>query len=413
VRSSFFLFLGLSLPVVIAVAGDVPPVTVMGEKLLPRTHLVVQGSVTGVTRLGTGASLARFSVAEVLRGSHEGSTLMVLSTDPAYFPERDIPCVLFLKRLGGARYEPVARVDVTGDEGRLRFETLRRFLRIEAVEDHEEKVRKLHDLLLLNLLAEEPFLVWNAARELAHFTREHVGAFDAEDLEKIELRAAGAANPVLKELLQEAAANLAAIRPAPSRPADGEEPRPARPRRPVVPPPPEFRDLLAAWERGGLDASERWAVVQAACARHLKYAAPILLAAIRDEDAQIRTLAARNLGEGLVAEGEGPLLALLATEKHPAVLEAAIQSLGILRSEKALEAILPHARLAALLRAVAFAAARIGTPEALGWLRDLKAERAGSGEEDRAVRDLVDFLSSTSFREQEKAMDEVRRRRLR
>ena len=52
---------------------------------------------------------------------------------------------------------------------------MRRYLEIERLGDANRKRDALRDLLIDNLQSTEPFLVWSAARELAHFTKENGG----------------------------------------------------------------------------------------------------------------------------------------------------------------------------------------------------------------------------------------------
>jgi hypothetical protein len=62
---------------------------------------------------------------------------------------------------------------------------------------------------------------------------------------------------------------------------------------------------------------------------------------------------------------------------------------------------------------VAFAAARIASPEATSYLTGLKAAHPGGSDADREIRELVDFLLSEGFRKQEDALTEIRRKRVR
>ena len=171
--------------------------------------------------------------------------------------------------------------------------------------------------------------------------------------------------------------------------------------------------MRTTWLTPDLSTDERELVLTAICARHLKHAVPSLLEALGDAVPAVRVIAARNLGETLSAQAEQPLLELLATEKNVMVLEAAVQSLGVLGSEKALPAIRQLSRLPALIRACAFAGARIGGSEGEEFLSALRVEHPGDDPVDTRVRDLVDFLRSASFARQEKVLDKVRRQRLR
>ena len=218
-------------------------------------------------------------------------------------------------------------------------------------------------------------------------------------------KAAATSNQVLKELLGTALRNL-------GREGEAKEAE-ARPGpRARLPASREFRKLHAEWKKGGLPAAARLALLREVVTRHLRHAAPILLVALRDEDPRIRELAAQNLGEAKVEEAEGPLLTLLTRERESTVLRAAVRSLGVLRSKKALPAVVELGQDPELLRPVAFAAARIGGPEGRAYLEGLRATHSGTSEREITVRKLVDFLLSEEFAKQEEAMEKVRRRRL-
>lgn len=392
-------------------AAPSDPVTVMGENVLPKSDLVVRGHAVAEERLGFGAGISRFAVEEVVLGKEERKTLLVLSTDAGFFGPGGAPTVAFLHRLGDGRYEGVARVDLVGEEAEERLSALRRYLEIETTKDADEKRDALHDLLMEHLGSGRRFYVWSAARELAHFTKKNADRFSAEDAEAIRVRTVAAREPVLRSLLQTALANLGAERSAP------EEAGPAGERVPVdrhgIPAPVEFRKMSRAWKEGIESSADRLRLVRAVTARHIRYAESILLAALSDEDADVREAAARGLGEGLFESAAEPLRALLARERDKDVLRAAIGTLGYLKSEAALPTILELAKDAELERSGAFAAARIGGPLARDWLATLRTLHAGDAAADRKMIALLDFLASENFARQEEALEKVRREKLR
>jgi HEAT repeat protein len=382
------------------------PVTYLGSKMLPRADLVVLGSVAESHRLGTAATTGRFTVTEVLAGSEARKAILLLAADASLLPGKRTECVLFLRRLGEGRYEPVGRVELFGASRDGKLETLRAYLRIEAMKDGKVKRKTLHDLLMKNLASDDPFLFFSAARELANFTKKNGEHFTDADARAMQKRAARTSNAVLKELLAAALQNLGKKLEVDTDPAAGESGKPR------TPPSVEFKELAAAWRKGKLRAEARTALVRELCTRHLRHAGQILLEALEDEDAEVRELAARNLGEAEVGAARQPLTRLLTREKSRAVRRAAVRSLGILRAKDALPAILELGRDPELLRPVAFAAARIGGTEAREFLEGLRRTHSGASKHEETVRKLVDFLLSDEFAAQEEAMRKIRRKRL-
>lgn len=405
------LRIGLLALNLVLLAAPPDPVTVMGENVLPKTDLVVRGRPRAEERLGFGAGISRFEVEEVVLGKEERKVLLVLSTDAGFFGPESTPTVAFLHRLGDGRYEGVARVDLVGEDADLRLSALRSYLEIETTKDADAKRDALHDLLMEHLRSGRRFLVWSAARELAHFTAQNADRFTPEDAAAIRGRALAAREPVLRSLLETALGNLGAERREEEAPAaeGGEVPVD----RHGIPAPVEFRKMAAAFREGIESAEERLRLVRAATARYLRYAEPLLLSALSDEDGDVREAAARGLGEGLFAGAEEPLRQLLARERDRDVLRAAIDTLGYLKSKEALPAILELAKDPELERSGAFAAARIGGPLARDWLTTLRTLHSGDGEADRRMTALLDFLDSEDFVRQEEALEKVRREKLR
>jgi hypothetical protein len=381
------------------------PVTYLGKRMLPRTDLVALGQVIEANRVGTAASVARFSLTEVLAGKESRKTVLLISPDPSSLPEKRTECVLFLRRLDDGRYEPLGRVELRGRGRATKLDTLKEYLRIEAIGDGEKKRKALRDLLMKNLVSDDPFLFFSAARELAHFTERNGSLLSEEDARVIARRAAGTGNAVLKELLATSLANLGRGPEQDKGDAEG-VPKTGLPKSRA------FKELASTWRKGGLGTRERLALVRELCTRHLRHAGPILVEALGDADSEIRELAAQNLGEAKFAAAEAPLIRLLTRERKPRVLRAAIRSLGVLKSKAALPAILELARDPDLIRPVAFAAARIGGPEARAYLAGLRASHSGESKRERSIRKLVDFLLSEAFARQEEAMEKIRLRRL-
>lgn len=384
-------------------AGVEDPVTHLGRQLLPKTDLIAKGEVDEASRVGAAGILVRFSVSEVLLGEEESERVLLISPDPFFFPEKRTPCVLFLRRLGKARYEPVARVDLRGGVASTKLSTLKRYLEVEGMEDAAAKRKAFHDVLMQHVASEDRFRIYSAARELAHFTEESREYFTGKDADIIEDRAAGTGDALLRDLLRTALVNLGRGAPSPGRRGIAR----GRTRDEA-----ELRELSKRWAERP-DARRRLELIRLLCVRHLKRAGPLLLSAVRDQDPRVREMAARNLGEAGVTEAVEPLLALLSRERAKGVLRAAIHSLGILRHRPAFPTIITLGEDPELLRAVAFAAARIGGDEAREFLEGLRAAHGSASDRHRAIRTLVDFLLSEEFAKQEAAMAKIRARRLR
>ena len=397
-----------------ALAGDARKdrVTYLGQTMLPKADIVVSGSVLRANTLSTGATLTRFRIEKLLYGREREQTILLISPDPGLFPPVGVPVAYFLSRIDRSRYEIAGRIDLTGIEGPDRLGTLTRYLEIERLSDPQKRRRELHDYLMGNLISGKRFLIWSAARELANFTRDNAGFFTSEDTAAIRNKARLSSDSVLKDLLGSVLNNIGKIEP--TDPADGEAPRESvEPRLPVLPPSSEFLKLERAWRQGGLSIEDRRMVVLAICARHLLHGGPILVDALTDVDPEIRRLAALNLGEAGHEPAAEPLLLRLGTEENQKVIAAAIQSLGILRVERARKIIIRFARDKTLRRPVLFALARINNEECRKFLVEVQGALEGKGGEQGELRKLVDFLLSEDFQKQEAALRKIRRRRLR
>ncbi len=397
-----------------ALAGDAgkDPVTYLGQTMLPKADIVASGTVLRSNTLATGATLTRFRIEQVLFGREKDNPVLLISPDPSQFPPPGVPVAYFLRRIHRGRYEISGRIALTGTDARNRLATLKRYLEIEKLTDPQKKRRELHDYLMTNLTAGNRFLVWSAARELANFSKDNAGFFTLEDIAAIRIKARLSRESVLKDLLADVLKNIGHVEPG--RPQRGEAPTaPVEPRRPVLPPSSEFLKLDRAWKQGGLALEDRRMVVLAVCAKHLLHGGPLLIDALTDTDPEIRRLAALNLGEAGHQPAADPLLLRLGTEENQKVIAAAIQSLGILKVEKARESIIRFAQEQALHRPVLFALARINNEECRKFLLEVQAALEGKGGEQAKVKELVDFLLSDDFRKQEEALEKIRRRRLR
>ncbi len=408
-----FLIVLLILAGTVLAAGSLKdPVTYLGQTMLPKADIVVSGVVVRSNTLSTGATLTRFKVDEVLHGRERARTILLISPDPEQFPPVGVPVAYFLRRIGRERFEIAGRIELIGVEGPDRLGTLKRYLEIEALKDPQRKRRELHDYLMENLGAGRRFLVWSAARELANFTKKNAGFFTREDIAAIRNKARISSEAMLKDLLADVIENIGDI--SRELTAEGDSPpEPVEPRRPKLPPSSAFLKLERAWKEGGLSVEARRMIVLTVCARHLLHGGPLLVDALSDEDVEIRRLAALNLGEAGYEPAAEPLLHRLGTEDDQKVIAAAIQSLGILRVERARAIIIRFAEDKTLRRPVLFALARIDNEECRAFLEEVRSALAGKTGDQAELRKLVDFLLSDDFRKQEDALRKIRTRRLR
>jgi len=404
------ILLFLLLPATVAPAAESSvedPVTYLGEHMLRKTDVVLLGEAGAPALLPTGARLVRVRVTEVLAGTETGKSVLLVAGSPDLLPPKGTWAMLFLKRLGRGRYEPVGLVDATGRDARVRISTLRRYLEIEIMRGAAEKRNALRDFLLTNLESENRFLRWSAARELANFTKQSGKYLRAPHLARIRAVRARRDQDSFRELLDTALARTGArAAPVPKDRKQGLK----------GPEGPEFRELrrlIQRWKKPPEKAEERIAILQRVTSIWLRNSAPILIDALDDTDAKIRRMAALKLAEGEFTAAEPPLRNRLSEERDRQVLAALIHSLGILKSERALPTSLMLGKSADLRRAAAFAAARTGGKLASDWLDALVASHNRETVEDREIRRLVTFLRSDAFKRQEKALAEIRKRRLR
>jgi hypothetical protein len=382
------------------------PVTYLGEKMLPLTDVVLTGTADAPRVLPTGAHLLRLTVTGVISGTEPAKSILVVAGSKELLPPKGTTAVLFLKRLGTERYEPVGLVDATGKAGRERLGILRRYIEIEAIPDAVDKRTALRDFLLENLESKSRFRRWSAARELANFTRANGRYLRTAHLERIRKVRGKAREKTFVELI-DTALTQAGAPPSPAEKKAVEELS-----GPAGPEYRELRLLIQRWVKKPAKASERVDILRRVTGRWLRHSRQMLLDALDDEDAAIRRLAATQLGEGEFRTAEPALRKRLDEERDRDVLTAVVYSLGVLKSTKALPRILALGKAPDLRRSAAFAAARIGGDLAKDWLDALLAAHNRETEEDRAVRRLVAFLRSEAFERQEKALAEIRKKRL-
>ena len=399
------LLLALSGGAFAAESSTEDPVTYLGEHILAKTDVVLIGEAGKPVLLPTGARIVKITVIEVLQGTETARSVLLVAGAPDLIPPAGVSGVIFLKRIGKGRYEPVGLVDVLGRDSKPRLATLRRYLEIERMANAVAKRKALRDYLLKNLESSISFLRWSAARELANFARHNGRYLETKHLDRIRKARDEKIDPVFRELLDAALA----VAGAPDAPLAGTPDRLTGPDGPQYR---EVRSLLRAWKKGIPKEKDRLDLLRKMTGRWLKHSAPLLIDALDDESAEVRRFAALQLSEGEFAASEPWLRKRLGEERDRKVLAALMHSLGILKSEKALPTILALGKATDLRSAAAFAAARTGGKLAKDWLDNLVATHNRETEKDRQVRKLVTFLRSEAFRKQEKALAEIRQKRL-
>lgn len=386
------------------------PVTYMGQTMLARSDLVARGAAPAdLCKVGLGAYFMVFEVDEVLYGRDGVRRVQLIGSDPSEFPLPKQPCVLFLRHLDGARYEPTGIVDTTGAEGAVRLKALKSYIGIEETRGPRAKRRALHDLLMKNLRSGDRFLRWSAARELAHFTEKNGRYFSRKDLKEMRARSAQGESPVFRDLLHSAVTQIAHSLGESGKPRHADHST----AKDLGTGPPGYARLCSAYLAPGASAQHRLAALRELCTKFLRYAGPALIKALGDPSAKVRELAAYQLGQGEVDAAKKPLTDLLANESSKKVLSAAVRSLGILGARKALPEILDLGKDPDMLRTVALAAGRIGGKRARDWLLALRSMHSGASKADRDIRNLVDFIESPAFARQEKLLKKIRDRKVR
>lgn len=384
---------------------DVRAVSVLGRGVLARTTLLVRGKVQRSGALGFGAEVGTVELLETLRGpAPGGATVQVLTSEKGYFRRYPGEAVFFLKPLsGGTRYEPVAVMDLADGAGEARLAALRRVLEVEALPEGE-RAGALRKVCLQGLQAEDAWTRRNAARELAHLTLVAPRVFTEPDFRDLARSASREEDPVLRPLLVEAADRLSAASRKGLLAAPGK-------------PPPDAsgdarREALLRVLRAGREASLRRDAARLLSEVDGEDVTGALAAALlKDQDAGVRqeaaiAMAARPATEAATAA----FLDCLRLETDGPVLGVAVEALGFLKAEKAVEPLVALARRDSSRRGLClFALARIATPAARAAMDDMRRAAAGGTEDDERVRSLVRYLLSPEFEEQEKTLRRLRR----
>jgi HEAT repeat protein len=266
---------------------------------------------------------------------------------------------------------------------------MKKYLEIEALPDPAERIAVLRAYLRGALVSEERWTRSNAAREFAALAAEVPGTLTAEDRPPLENALAHTRETALRTLIQSAldeCPGAASRKLRPSEPfADGTEAAT------------EATTRYAA--KDATVAQRRQAVIDAAVRAGARGAALFELA-LDDDAPPVREAAAAAAGEYRIASLEPKVAAILVDDASPVVRRTAVVAAGYLKSSRSVPtlAILAKDGRPFSLEAT-FALARIRDDAAVAALRTLADEAT-----DRERRELLAFLLSDAFVEQEKAL---------
>jgi hypothetical protein len=446
-----------SLAPLVAGAADTPPDAPQRARLtsldvgpLTRSTAVVLGSLRVLVPGDEAAvKVARVSVEKTLWGSVEGTELTVFiggtrnTADPRRPSEdflggqREGRFVLFLARSPrGSGYGVESVVPAEGDEGREKSEVLERELAIQALSDDDARARRMLDLLLRLLDAPGVWSRQHAARELDLLSLARPDLFTASVRTEVRAhrrRTFDEASRTRLDRVLDRAEGPDAV-PVPATPPSGAPAGPAvppaaRPLPPAPPPPtpaapsapapvtgsapqapptgaPAADPEVARLRRqlaGPLDPDARRDLLSELARRARGGAEPDLLAAFESSaEPLVRERAAVLLGDVGARASLPRLLARFATETDTAVREAVVRAVGLLGDDSVVPWLAARLGDPALVRAAAFALARVRTGAALDQLEGLRVRSLRSTPPDEATAALVVYLRSAAFVERER-----------
>jgi hypothetical protein len=367
--------------------GNPRAVTHLGRTALPRCDLVVLGRVNRISPPIRGAEVAKVEVTEVLYPDPEPDsvTITVFGSRPGLLPPPGQSAIFLLAlRPRSNNFDSVDVAPLEGDDGAARLATFRRYVEIESIEDEQGRVEALLRYLRRSVVGVERWSRWNAAREYAALSRVRPKALGPADAEALGTALRRARSPVLRDILQEAL-DVTGVRP-PAAPRDDAH---------AV-----LAQLQSRYDAEDAGPDVRRAAVVDAASRCGKVARPLLDKALSDEAPEVREAAVAGAASVRLEELGAPLARMLATEPSAGVRRSLVRALGHLREASAVPTL---AGLAAedgdFSREACFALARIRDEEAVRRLGEL-GRRATTDER----RELIDFLLSDAFEEQEEAL---------
>jgi hypothetical protein len=374
------------------------PATSVGRGALRETDAVVRAKLTHVMTVGGGAEVGRLAPEEWLRGAprEAGAPETVLTESIGSLPAAGLEGLFLLRRLEkSGNWELVESIPLDDEEGPERLAAFRRFLEIEEIPGPSLRMKELREYLRAAVLSDRSWTRWNAAREYASLARDVPGALTAEDRPPLQQARDRATDRALRALLD---ATLAACPGARAAAAKKPAPRPSAPGEVGLA---EFESRFAA--PGASAADRRRAVVDAAV-RLGERGAPLFERALSDSDPTVREAGAAAAGEFRIASLEPKIASMLPSDQSSTVRRTLVVASGRLKSSASIPALALLAKEGSPFALEAsFALARVRDDAAMSELRRLRAEAKS-----KERSDLLDFLMSDAFLEQERAVGAMR-----
>lgn len=390
------------------------PVTHLGRTVLDDCDLVLRGRVIRLDVPVAGAELAEIEPLETFRSGNpdgEGVTgsLHVLCGAEGKLPRAGQQGIFFLRTRRGSSSHVLVEVSPLEDkDGAARLEALRHYVRIEDIADRGERVTALLTYLRSALGSGSRWTRDNAVREYAAFAQREAHSLSAEDARALMSARSRVRDPDISSLLDRALSAVPATPRAPVR-RDDSATRAAAGAPVAV--------YVRRYREAQDDPDARRAAVADASALGAN-ARPLFEIALADAhpavraEATVAVMAAMGLGTEARAEGAGEAsadrkaIALLLQERlteepETRVRAYVIRALGRLHVDDAVASLTALAgQDGELGREACFALARIRTPRALEALAAVL-----NGATDAERRDVIQFLRSDAFLEQERLLD--------
>jgi len=370
------------------------PVTHLGRAVLRRCDLVARARVVALSEPLPGTELARLETRELIAGLAPDGDLRVLCGERGKLPRVGEEGIFFLQVR--PRSLSLTLVDVSPLSDRaaeMRLAALRDYVRIEMRPTRDARVGALLTYLRRAARSPERWTRDNAAREYSALAAWDPSVLGPEDAIVLRSARSRVRDPETRRLLDRALSMVDSS----SAPRAGHLASRAAATTRKQEDPSLFERRYAA---PGVSAEARRAAVVDAATAVGAAAKALFERALEDEAAVVREAAVVAAARAGVLE---PAVAhLLATEPVPTVRRSIVRALGLLASERSIPSLGALAGNAGPLgREACFALARIRTPDAVERLRALQRDTT-----DAARGDLLDFLLSDAFLEQERRLGE-------
>lgn len=372
-------------------------VSLLGRQVLVRTESLFRAKVVSTLALPNGTAVGRLKVSEVLRGEDPGPEARVLAGDDEQFPEAGLEVLVFARRTATPHlWGLTGRFFLDDDVGKLKLAVVRRILAIEGQGDREERISRLLELSMEDLLSDDPWLAWNGAQELFHavfILQARISPGDTARIADLTMRSQ---DDRFASYLQTILAGIRSRQKAPEgSTAQGpgalllpeETPGPAP--GPDSAPDPSLRERIDSF-LAATDAPGASAELSAIADSGTPFAERVLLGALDHREADVRATAAFLLGRAGTAASVPALAACLERDPSLRARKNAAKALGLLGGEDATSVLLRHVGDPRLGSDALTALARIGSPRAREALqRELAALPPGPSPRRALLEDLT------------------------